>query len=83
MQNSLITDNLDIKIRIGTMQFEIFLASSLIRKDGPVYAQKHNHSSYEIHFIIAIGTRLKQNQYDEYRMRDAVKRLNPPVVNQN
>ena len=53
MQNSLITDNLDIKIRIGTMQFEIFLASSLIRKDGPVYAQKHNHSSYEIHFIVS------------------------------
>ena len=53
MLDSEVLENLDIKIRIGTLLFDVFLDSSLVKTDKIIYAQKHNHSSYEIHFIVA------------------------------
>lgn len=53
MLDSLFIEDLDIKTRIGTLQFDISLSSNLINIDGTMYVQKHNHSSYEIHFIVS------------------------------
>lgn len=52
MQNSVNLESLDLKVRIGTILFDVVLESNLEQKDDVIYAKKHNHSSYEIHFIL-------------------------------
>lgn len=51
MQDGRFYENLNLKTRIGTLLFDILLDSGFGNINDSRPSEKHNHSSYEIHFI--------------------------------
>jgi len=47
-----LNNNLNIKTRIGSILFNIILDKGFFELNDGFHTEKHNHSAYEIHFII-------------------------------
>lgn len=52
MQDGKFYENLNVKTRIGSLLFDILLGSGFSDINDSRPSEKHNHSSYEIHFIV-------------------------------
>jgi len=45
-------NNLNIKVKIGSVLFNIILGSGFFKLSDSFHVENHNHSAYEIHFIL-------------------------------
>ncbi|MDF2671049.1 MAG: transcriptional regulator, AraC family [Paenibacillus sp.] len=56
------SENYNIKTRIGSLLFDIYLDGSFLSADAPSRSNRHNHSMVEIHFILSGSGRLVLNR---------------------
>jgi len=54
-------NNLNIRTRFGSVGFNIILGSDFFKLNDSYYVENHNHSAYEIHFILKGSGLIKIN----------------------
>lgn len=77
--NRELSEHYNIQTRIGPLLFDIHLDGTFLSAQGPSRTNRHNHSSYELHFVVEGSGRLVLNR-DEIELQPDHYYVIPPGV---